>query len=78
VTRAIDVPTRFRGFEDYWSPFLGEQGPAPAYAMSLPEDRRIALCELVRSVLPVAAGSIQLKARAWAVRGTKPDVSASR
>jgi hypothetical protein len=47
--------------------------------MSLPEDRRIALRELVRSVLPVAAdGSIELKAGAWAVRGTKPDVSAPR
>ena len=29
VARAIDVPTRFRDFDDYWSPFLGGQGPAP-------------------------------------------------
>ena len=28
-TRSIDVPTVFRNFEDYWSPFLGGQAPAP-------------------------------------------------
>jgi len=26
---AIDVPTVFRDFDDYWSPFLGGQAPAP-------------------------------------------------
>lgn len=29
-TRPIDVPTPFRDFDDYWTPFLGGQGPAPA------------------------------------------------
>jgi SAM-dependent methyltransferase len=73
ATLAIDVPTRFRDLDDYWSPFLGGQGPAPAYAMSLPEDRRRALRERVRALLPVAPdGSIQLTARAWAVRGSTP------
>jgi SAM-dependent methyltransferase len=72
-TRAIDVPTRFRDFDDYWSPFLGGQGPAPAYAMSLPEDRRAAVRDLLRSGLPIAPdGSIRLTARAWAVRGFVP------
>ena len=33
--RSIDVPTTFRDFDDYWSPFLGGQGPASIYAMSL-------------------------------------------
>lgn len=41
-TRAIDVPTVFRDFDDYWSPFLGGQAPAPGYAMSLTEERRAA------------------------------------
>ena len=69
--RAIDVPTRFADFDDYWRPFLGGHFPAPAYAMSLDEDRRTALRELIRSRLPIAAdGSIDLIARAWAVRGT--------
>jgi SAM-dependent methyltransferase len=70
--RAIDVPTRFRDFDDYWSPFLGGQGPAPSYAMSLSEERRAALRERIRAGLPVAPdGSIELIARAWAARGVR-------
>ncbi len=71
-TRAIDVPTRFRDFDDYWTPFLGGQAPAPGYAMSLSEGRRAALRERIRGALPVEAdGSIRLIARAWAVRGVR-------
>jgi hypothetical protein len=71
--RAIDVPTRFRDFDDYWTPFLGGQGPAPGYVMSLDERRRDALRDRLRTSLPAAAdGSIQLTARAWAVRGRAP------
>jgi SAM-dependent methyltransferase len=73
--REIDVPTHFCDFDDYWSPFLGGQGPAPGYAMSLSEERRAALRERLRSQLPVSPdGSIRLTARAWAVRG----ITASR
>ena len=69
--RAIDVPTRFADFDDYWQPFLGGQGPAPGYAASLDENRRAALRELIRGRLPFAPdGSIPLTARAWAVWGT--------
>jgi SAM-dependent methyltransferase len=71
--RPIDVPTRFRDFDDYWSPFLGGQAPAPGYAMSLSEDRRRRLRDRIRSQLPVAPdGTIQLIARAWAIRGRAP------
>ncbi|HEY3229774.1 MAG TPA: class I SAM-dependent methyltransferase [Roseiflexaceae bacterium] len=71
-TRAIDVPTDFRDFDDYWSPFLGGQAPAPGYAMALTRDQRAALRERIRAGLPIAAdGSIHLIARAWAVRGTR-------
>jgi hypothetical protein len=66
----IDVPTRFRDFDDYWTPFLGGQGPAPGYAMSLSEERREVLRDRIRARLPIASdGSIELIARAWAVRG---------
>jgi SAM-dependent methyltransferase len=72
-TIALDVPTRFRDFDDYWSPFLGGQGPAPGYAMSLPQVQREALRERIARSLPYAAdGSIALIARAWAVRGAVP------
>ncbi len=66
----IDVPTRFRDFDDYWAPFLGGQGPAPAYAMSLDEASRDRLRDRIRKRLPSRSdGSIPLVARAWAVRG---------
>lgn len=70
--RAIDVPTVFRDFEDYWSPFLGGQAPAPGYAMALDEESRATLRERIRAGLPFAPnGSIHLIARAWAARGTR-------
>jgi SAM-dependent methyltransferase len=66
----IEVPTHFRDFDDYWSPFLGGQGPAPSYAMSLSEEARSELREDIRAGLPIQLdGSIHLKARAWAVKG---------
>jgi SAM-dependent methyltransferase len=69
--RPIDVPTVFENFDGYWSPFLGGQGPAPTYCMSLPEDARVALRERLRASLPTDAdGKIRLIARAFAVRAT--------
>jgi SAM-dependent methyltransferase len=71
-TRAIDVETHFKDFDDYWNPFLGGQGPAPTYVMSLSEEKRIQLREKIRAGLPfVADGSIPLIARAWGVMGLK-------
>jgi hypothetical protein len=70
VSTAIDVPTVFADFDDYWTPFLGGQGPGPSYVVSLSDDRRDALRDRLRAVLPSDAdGSIALTARAWAVRG---------
>ena len=72
--RAIDIPTRFRDFDDYWRPFLGGQAPAPGYCMSLSDERRAALRERIRSRLPVGPdGSITLVARAGAVRARKQE-----
>jgi SAM-dependent methyltransferase len=71
--RPIDIATDFQDFGDYWSPFLGGQGPAPSYAMSLNEEDRVRLRERIRAGLPFALdGSIPLVARAWAVRGIRP------
>ena len=68
---AIDIPTPFARFEEYWRPFLGGQGPAPAYAMSLDETARARLRDRIRERIPVQAdGSVSLTARAWAVRAT--------
>jgi SAM-dependent methyltransferase len=67
---AIDIPTPFASFEEYWRPFLGGQGPAPAYAMALDEAARARLRDRIRERMPLQAdGSIALIARAWAIRG---------
>jgi SAM-dependent methyltransferase len=72
-TRAIDAPTVFRDFDDYWTPFLGGQAPAPGYCMSLSEERRAVLRDTIRGRLPFAVdGTIPLVARAWAVKATVP------
>lgn len=71
ISTGIDIPTVFRTFDEYWTPFLGGQGPAPAYAMSLDVEHRAALRQRLRADLPVADdGSIDLRARAWAVKGS--------
>jgi SAM-dependent methyltransferase len=71
--KPIDLPTPFANFDDYWQPFLGGQGPAPAYAMSLDETARARLRDRIEGRLPAAAnGVISLTARAWAARATVP------
>jgi SAM-dependent methyltransferase len=70
TVRAIEVPTVFTDFDDYWRPFLSGQGPAPGYAMSLTGRHRGALHDLLRARLPARPdGSIPLTATAWALRG---------
>jgi len=72
VVAPLEIPTPFTSFDDYWQPFLGAQGPAPAYVASLSEERRRRLREALRNSLPAnSAGAIVLRARAWAVRGTR-------
>lgn len=72
-TTEIVVPTPFRDFDDFWSPFLNGTGTAPGHLAALPADQQLALRDTVRERLPVADdGSIALTARAWAVRGTAP------
>src|SRR5678815_3607360 len=69
-SRGIQVPMRFENFDDYWTPFLGGQGPAPSYVVSLDYERQTILRDFVRSRLPKQKdGSIHLTARAWAIRG---------
>jgi SAM-dependent methyltransferase len=70
--RPVDILAHFKDFNDFWSPFLGGQGPAPGYVMSLSESRRAQLRERVYNSLPFALdGTISLVLRAWAVQGVK-------
>jgi SAM-dependent methyltransferase len=68
---ALAIETRFSSFDDYWLPFLEQQGPAGAHVATLSAAGREELrLKLRRRLLgdgpdrPVVLG-----ARAWAVRG---------
>jgi SAM-dependent methyltransferase len=68
----LTTSTPFRDFNDYWLPFLGGQGPAPAFVSSLDEDARATLRDRIKKTLPTNPdGSIVLQARAWAVKGRR-------
>jgi len=71
AVEAIDVPTVFPTFDDYWRPFLGRTGPGPAYRASLEDDVVERIKRRLRARLAAEAGEpVALTARAWAVRGT--------
>jgi SAM-dependent methyltransferase len=65
----IETRMAFASFDDFWSPFLGGQGPAPAYVASLDAPARQALEAHLRSSLPLREdGSLALVGGAWAAR----------
>jgi hypothetical protein len=69
-TASIEIVTHFRNFDDYWKPFLGGQGPAPSFLLSLDKDTRDRLRHTLKARLPIEPnGSISMRARAWAARG---------
>jgi SAM-dependent methyltransferase len=70
-TAALELPTHFADFDDFWSPFLGGVGAAPSYVASLDAEAQERLRQSLAARLPREAdGSIRLTARAWAARGT--------
>jgi ubiquinone/menaquinone biosynthesis C-methylase UbiE len=69
-TTSIEITTHFRDFDDYWKPFLGGQGPAPSFVLSLDEDEKDKLRNTLKARLPTRRdGSISMVARAWAAKG---------
>lgn len=69
----LEICAVFTDFDDYWNPFLGGTGPAPAYVASLEPDEREALRERLENSIPRGSGgTITLLARAWAVKGVVP------
>ncbi|HET6780580.1 MAG TPA: methyltransferase domain-containing protein [bacterium] len=71
----LTISMEFDSFDDFWSPFLGGQGPSGSYVASLPPDRQEVLRRRLMNELsdgrlerPVA-----IAARAWAVRGSVPE-----
>jgi trans-aconitate methyltransferase len=70
AVRAIDIPTVFQDFDDYWNPFLGRQGAAPTYLAGVGDEARERIRLHLKARLALTQhGSIELTARAWAVQG---------
>ncbi|MDF3073577.1 MAG: class SAM-dependent methyltransferase [Alphaproteobacteria bacterium] len=66
---ALETPTVFKDFADYWHPFILGAGPAPGYCTKLAPDARERLREKLERELPREAdGSISMRARAWGVK----------
>ncbi len=63
----LDISMSHRDFDEWWEPYTWGVGPAGVYVASLSEDRRSALAERCRRMLP--DGPFVLEARAWAARG---------
>jgi len=74
--RPLTIEQPFASFEDYWTPFLGGQGPAGAYVASLSPAARTHLSDRLRRRLTGDHGNdggpFVLTARAWAVKGYAP------
>jgi len=69
-TQSIEIITHFRDFDDFWKPFLGGQGPAPSFVLSLDEGEKNKLRNSLKARLPTLRdGSISMVARAWAAKG---------
>ena len=60
----VTVGVRHATFEQWWEPFTLGVGPAGAYVASLDSERRRALRERCRHLLP--ADPVEISATAWA------------
>jgi SAM-dependent methyltransferase len=70
AVRAIEIPTVFQDFGDYWTQFLGRTGAAPTYLASAGEEVRQQIRRCLEARLASTPGEpIALTARAWAVQG---------
>jgi ubiquinone/menaquinone biosynthesis C-methylase UbiE len=71
---SITIRMDYAGFEDYWMPILGGQGPVGTYVTDLPADLRCRVEDAVRRAYCSGApdGERSMTATAWVVRGTVP------
>jgi SAM-dependent methyltransferase len=72
---SLTIRMDYAGFDDYWQPLLGGQGPVGSYAARLPNDLRQRVEAAVRSAYLSGApdGPRSMTATAWAVRALVPD-----
>ncbi|MHA2252189.1 MAG: class I SAM-dependent methyltransferase, partial [Candidatus Kariarchaeaceae archaeon] len=71
-TEEIVIETSFSDIDEYWTPFLGGQGPAGSYLQMLDEKGKDEIRDRIKERLPISDnGSINLIARAFAIKGIK-------
>jgi SAM-dependent methyltransferase len=71
---ALIIRMEFASFDDYWTPYLGKEGPAADYVGTLDTEKRARLRDLVRAAYldGEADGPRSYAAMAWAVAGSVP------
>lgn len=67
----IVVRASYEGFDDLWSPFLKNVGPAGDFVATLEPEAQAAFREQYRTLLGSPEGPFDLSARAWYAVGTK-------
>jgi SAM-dependent methyltransferase len=67
----IVVSASYEGFDDLWSPFLKNVGPAGDFVATLEPDAQADFREKYRALLGSPDGPFDLSARAWYAVGTK-------
>jgi SAM-dependent methyltransferase len=71
---ALAIRMEFASFDDYWTPYLGKEGPGAQYMGQLNSDEKDRLREAVRAAYVDGEpdGPRSYAAVAWAVKGTAP------
>lgn len=69
---SIELEMAFQSFEEYWVPFLGGTGPAPAYLANLAPEKRDHLRDQLQQRLSPRGEPFSLDVRAWMARGERP------
>ena len=74
VETTLSIRMEFASFEDYWSPYVGQDGPGAEYVATLSEAERARLREAVRCAYVDGEpdGPRSYAALAWAVKGIVP------
>ncbi|MFW9930100.1 MAG: class I SAM-dependent methyltransferase [Candidatus Thorarchaeota archaeon] len=70
--KEIIIETNFINFDSYWNPFLGGQGPAGSFLLSLNEsEKNLLRRKLISKISKANDEPIKLKARSFAIQGIK-------
>ena len=74
VETTLAIRMEFASFQDYWSPYVGKEGPAAEYVASLDDAQRSRLQEAVRAAYVDGEpdGPRSYAALAWTVKGRAP------